>query len=421
MTYKKSIVGGLIGLFLVGAVSMFGYTSGDSIANAQDGGTPPPAMPVTVEVVRSEPIQLWQSFSAHMAAVDYAEIKPQVSGTITEVRFEDGAHVEAGDILFVIDPRPYKAAVNFAQAELSAAQNRAYLAEKEKNRAADLVETDAISRRVYDERVSASKVADADVQRARAQVDQAKINLDYAYVKAPISGKASRAELKVGNRVDAGPQAPVLTSIVSSDGIYADFEIDEQTYLKYVRNSRTQDTDTGEAQSAPIPVKISLDQDNVSYEGVIHSFDNRIDTGSGTIRARAYLDNKDGSLLPGMFAKVYVGQTTPSEKIVVAERAIGTDQDRKFVYVIDDKNTAAYRPVTIGDSVNGKRVVTSGLEVGDQVITEGIIRIRPGMPVAAQEPESSEVIVIEGDAVKQQQQEEPGEQALDQQAQTAEE
>ena len=354
--------------------------SRSAVASALDAADQnPQAMPVIAETVAREAVQIWNNYSARLEAVDFAEIRPQVSGVISEVKFEDGQIVAAGDVLYVIDLRPFEAAVNLAKAELSASKNQSSLTWKELKRAKELIKTDAISKRILDERASAHNVAAASVEAAQARLDRAEINLDHAYVKAPISGRVSRSEIKVGNLVEAGPSAPILTSIVSQQGIFADFEVDEQSYLKYIR-SAARDL----AAENKVPVKLMLDGDTVEYKGFVQSFDNRIDVSSGTIRARAFFANEDDALLPGMFASVQMGTPSSQDAILVDERAIGTDQNRKFVYVVNDQNMTEYREIKIGENVGGKRVIKEGLSEGDQVITEGIIRIRPGILVDAQ-------------------------------------
>ncbi len=338
----------------------------------------PQATPVVTQSVSVQTVQIWNQYSARLAAVEYADIRPQVSGTITKVKFKDGQHVEEGDVLFIIDPRPYEAAVHQAEAELNVAKNESFFTHKELVRARELIKTNAISKRSFDERSSAHKVAVSSVLAAEARLNRARIDLDYAFVKAPISGRLSRAEIERGNLVEAGSSAPVLTSIVSTDGIYADFEVDEQTYLKYIRSSARD-----RASENVIPVKLIIEGDNVEYDGFIDSFDNQIDVSSGTIRARALFENADGALLPGMFASVKMGTPYNNDNILISEAAIGTDQDKKFVYVVNAESIAEYREVRLGKSVKGQRVIHSGLAEGDVVITEGIIRIRPGMPVSA--------------------------------------
>lgn len=359
-------------------LSEFGLYSQDANANAPETIQAPQAMPVTVDIVKQEPVQIWKEFSARMAAVDFAEIRPQVGGNITEIRFEDGQQISKGDVLFVIDPRPFQATVNQVKAELKAAQNDAAHANKTLERAKGLIKTDAISQRLYDERENSYQVAKTAVAAAKARLVQAKINLDHAYVKAPISGRVSRAEITIGNLVTAGPNAPLLTSIVSSDGIYADFDVDEQSYLTHIRSAAKD-----KAAENRIPVKLTLSDGVEQYEGFIHSFDNRINTASGTIRARAYFANEDNSLLPGMFSKIQIGSAITQTHILVNEKAISTNQDRKFVYVVNEENQVAYREVSIGNSLAGKRIISAGLQEGESVITEGISRIRPGMLVEA--------------------------------------
>lgn len=367
-----------LAIVAIAVISGVTYYKRQETANTLEGsgGQAPQAMPVTVEIVKSEPMQIWNDYSARLEAVDFAEIRPQVSGAIVDVKFEDGQAVEQGDILYVIDPRPYEAAVNQAEAELSAAESQSSLTGKELARARELIKTNAVSKRILDERSSAHSVASASAKAAQARLERAQIDLDYAHVKAPISGRAGRAEIKEGNLVQAGPSAPLLTSIVSMEGVYADFEVDEQSYLKYIR-SNARDL----AAESKVPVRLMLSGESIEYNGFIHSFDNRIDASSGTIRARALFANKDGALLPGMFASVKMGTPSTQDQILITERAIGTDQDRKFVYVVNDKNTVEYRTVKIGKSITGNRVIKSGLSEGDQVITEGIIKIRPGMLV----------------------------------------
>jgi len=335
------------------------------------------AMPVAAETVKSKPTQIWNSYSARLEAVDYVEIRPEVSGKIEEVSFEDGQTVEAGTKLFLIDTRPYQAALNQAKAELAAARNQSSLTWKELKRAKELIKTNAISKRVVDERSTAHSVASSQMKAAQAKLDLAALNLEYAKVKAPISGRLSRAEIKKGNLVQAGPNAPILTTIISTNEIYADFEVDEQSYINFINDAKT-----SASKDKKIPVMLTIGE-NTEREGHIDSFDNRIDVTTGTIRARAIFDNADGALLPGMFATVKMGSPSKRNQITISEKAIGTDQDRKFVYVINDKNLTEYRQIKIGDSSKGMRVILSGLEEGEKVITKGIIRIRPGTLVAA--------------------------------------
>lgn len=365
-------------LFIVLLVSVLALassiTSADKALAAGGGGTPQ-AMPVEVRKINAEAIQIWKNFSGHVVAVDRAEIRPQVSGRITEIRFENGQYVEKGDVLVVIDPRPYQAALDQAQAALNVAIAQANLAEKEYQRARKLIKTDAISQGLLDERTNKRGSARATVQGAKAVLGSAKINLDYAYVKAPISGRISRAEITQGNLVQSGSSAPLLTSIVADEDMYVDFEVDERTYIDSVKMN-------GLSSSQKVPVRLMLMNGTVEYKGVVDSFDNRIDPASGTIRARAVFKNEDKFLLPGMSVSVLMGSTGDENIILVPERAIGTDQDRKFVYIVDGDGVAKYREVRIGDSIGGQRVILSGLKEGETIIAKGLVRIRPGVPVA---------------------------------------
>jgi len=391
--FKNRAVISAILIFIVAGGLIFYFGPGVFASEQAQGGQggQPQAMPVQVSIISSEPVQIWNSFSGRIVAVDKAEIRPQVSGRITEIKFEDGQHVEAGDVLMIIDPRPYKAAVNEAQAALATARTEASLAEKEYQRAKSLIQTEAISQSLLDRRLNNRQSASAAVKRAQAQLEQAEINLDYAYVKAPISGKVSRAEITEGNLVQSGSSSPVLTSIVADDRVYADFEVDENTYIAAIKAH-------GAGHDQDIPVRLKIPGRDKEFKGTIQSFDNQIDPSTGTIRARAVFDNEEKMLLPGMTVTVLMGGASENNQIVLTERAIGTDQDRKFVYLVNDDKMIEYREVKIGDSVNGKRVILDGLSEGEMVVAEGIVKIRPGMPVmpkvnadtAAGEPENKE-------------------------------
>ncbi len=365
---KRAILGGLalVGMAVVGL----------SLHNA--GATPGPAaaadaaIPVTVASVDAKPVRLWSEFSGRLTAVDSADIRPQVSGRITEIRFKDGENVHAGDVLLVIDPRPYAAAVAKAEADLATARTNARLAGTELDRARRLVEAQALARDTYDQRANAVGVAQASIQSAEAVLAQAKLDLDHAYVKAPIDGRVGRAEITVGNLVQTTP-APLLTTIVSNDGIYADFDVDEQTYLRSVRaHAATLE------QEKKLPVQLTVQGDAHTYDGTIESFDNRIETGTGTIRARARFANTDGTLVPGMFVSVRLWAAEPSNAILVAEDAVGSDQSKRFVFVVTPGHKADYREVALGQEMDGKRVVLSGLHSGEKIIIDGVQRVQPG-------------------------------------------
>lgn len=331
-----------------------------------------PAVDVVTLQVRQ--VRLWNAFSGRLSAVDQVDVRPRVGGTIEQVLFAEGQLVAAGDPLYIIDPRPYQAAVASAEAELAAAESRARLAQLERRRAAELIEKKVISQSAYDTSFNDHKVALASIDAAKAALQQARLDLEYAHITAPVAGRISRAEITAGNVVQAGANAPVLTTIVSQDRLYAEFDVDEQTYVKAVRSG---------GSGAAMPVEMSLSgDDSVVYRGRIHAFDNRLDSRSGTIRARAIFDNSDGALVPGMYANVRLGAASESQKLLLSERAVGTNQDRRFVYTVDSDGRVGYREVTLGRSISGQRVVLSGLVAGEQVIVNGLQRVRPDMQVA---------------------------------------
>lgn len=332
----------------------------------------PQAMPVQVMTLQAKPMRVSSDYSGKLTAVDFVEVRPRVGGTITKVFFEEGAIVTEGDPLFEIDLRPYRAAASQAQAALNKAYSEAAFAREELNRAKKLVEAGHTSKSVYDQRASSQKVADASIRAAQAQLTQANLNLEYATITAPITGRIGRAEKTVGNLVEVGGAAPLLTTIVSHDKIYAEFDVDEQTYLSAIRQSRV--------SNEALDVTLHLAGDDKRYAGKMHSFDNQINPESGTIRARALLANDDGALMPGMFATVSL--SLPEKTVVsVPESAIGTDQNKRFVYVVGEGNKVVYREVKLGASSKGQRIVTNGVSEGEQLILSGLQMLHPDMPV----------------------------------------
>jgi len=363
--------------FVAVSVGIFGFYEFSGASAQPKAAAQIPVVPVSVERVNPTETRVWSEFSGRLNAVNYAEIRPEVSGRITEVHFRDGQIVRVGEVLFIIDPRPFEAAFAKAEANLASARTNAEYAQVELDRATTLVKSNAIAQRQYDERANAKRVADAAVQATEAELLQAKVDIDHAYVKAPITGRVSRPEITLGNLVESGPNAPVLTSIVSNDGIYADFDVDEQTYLTTVRSG------AGEAEKEHrFPVQMSVQGENGRvYKGAIYSFDNRISTSSGTIRARARFDNADGSLVPGMFVSVKLGSSMKSDALLIPERAIGNDQNKKFVFVVGADSKAAYREVALGPQVGADRIVTSGLHPGERIIVDGLQHVMPDMAV----------------------------------------
>jgi RND family efflux transporter MFP subunit len=329
---------------------------------------------VTVAPAVERVVADWDEFTGHFEAVNSVEVRPRIGGLVERVGFVEGALVRQGDVLFVIDSRPYQAEVARAEAVLAQARTRNQLAGMEVERAQKLVNSQAISREELDARTSGRAEGDAGVRAAQAAVRVARLNLEWTVVRAPISGRVGRAEITAGNIVQAGPT--LLTTIVSLDPIYVYFDTDEQAYLKYM----------GGQGAGPNGREVLIGLANESgfpHQGRLNFVDNRVDGASGTIRARAVLSNPNRQFTPGLFARVRLlgGQRHPAT--LVQDAAIGTDQDRKFVLVLKSDTTVEYRPVTTGSVVEGLRTIQSGLKPGERVVINGLMRVRPGMKVAA--------------------------------------
>ena len=308
---------------------------------AHGGATPPAPSATEVDVAQviSDTIVDHQPYSGRLEAVDRVEIRPLVSGTIVAVRFKDGALVKKGDPLFDIDPRPYQAEVNRAAAQVAVAQANAQYARTDATRAEGLLGATAIAKRDYDQTMNTASATAAALKAAQAALEFARLNLSYAHIVAPVTGRVSRAELTLGNVVSTGAGAPVLCTLVSISPIYAAFEVDEQTYLR----------DLGKGSRTAQPVALGLaDESGYSRNGSIDSVDNRLDKQSGTIRVRARFDNADGILLPGLYARVKVGSGAAHGAVLIDDAAVGTDQDKKFVLVIDAASRAQYRQIEPG-------------------------------------------------------------------------
>ncbi|PRE82001.1 efflux RND transporter periplasmic adaptor subunit [Burkholderia gladioli] len=383
---RLATVAGAIALAgAAGAIGIAHGPGGRPLAEARAAGAPA-AIDVDAAVVISRGITDWQSYTGRLEAVDQVEVRPLVSGTIVAVHFRDGALVRKGDPLFTIDPRPYQAAVDRAAAQLAAALARAAYTSADATRAERLIGDNAIARRDYDEKQNAAREAAAGVKAAQAALEAARVDLGYTRIVAPVAGRVSRAELTPGNTVSAGANAPLLTTLVSVSPIYASFEVDEQTYLQYLGHDR----------DARVPVALGLaDENGYSRDGVIASVDNRLDTGSGTVRVRASFANTDGALVPGLYARVKVGGGRAHDAILVDDAAIGTDQSRKYVLVVDASSRIRYRTVQPGGLHDGLREIEAGLAPGERIVVNGTLRVRPndlvharmvGMADAAKQP-----------------------------------
>jgi multidrug efflux system membrane fusion protein len=342
---------------------------------------PPPPPGVTVAAVPKRDVNEWDEFTGRLEAVDAVQIRPRVSGYIRKVAFDEGNGVRKGQVLFEIDPRPYQAALARAEAELEVARTRAQLAERDVVRAERLVAVQAISREEFDSRTAGQAEGAASVRAAAAAVASARLDLEWTKVRSPISGRVSRANVTEGNLVQSGgPDATLLTTVVSLDPIYATFEGDEQTYLRYVALARDGSRPSSRTHRTPIRLGLANEQ-GFPHEGYVDFVDNQLNPEAGTIRFRAVFSNKDGFFTPGLFARIRLEGNETRPATVVLDRAVGTDQDKKFVLVVKPDSTVDYRPVSLGRLLDGFRVVDSGLEPGERVVINGLQRVRPGMKV----------------------------------------
>ena len=347
----------------------------------------PPATPVTVAVVKSRDVTTWQEFSGRLEAVDRVEIRPRVGGAIQSVNFREGALVKAGDLLFTIDPAPYEATVAQANGQVASAEARVALANTELERGRRLASNRTISQSDLDQRQHAVAEAEAALKTAQAVLRSAELELDYTKVRAPVAGRAGKIEITVGNLVAAGSTSSALTTLVSSDPIYASFNASEEIVARAL--SRLPATDGALPPIDQIPVEIgTLADEGTPIKGKLQLIGNEVDASSGTIPVRAVIDNPQGLLIPGQFVRIRMGEPRPDNRILVSEKAIGTDQDKKFVFVVDAENKVAYRPVELGGSADGERIVASGLADGDKVIVNGLQRVRPGALVDPQTKEA---------------------------------
>jgi RND family efflux transporter MFP subunit len=338
-----------------------------------------PAPPeVSVARVLVKEIVEYDEFTGRLAAPDSVQIRPRVSGYIDKVQFKEGAEVRKGDVLFVIDQRPYQAELDRAKAELTRAQTRAELSKRERERAEKMIVSKAISQEEFDERSNNEREATASIAGAQAAVDVAKLNLDFTRVTSPISGRVSRAEVTEGNLVSGGQGgAPtLLTTVVSQDPIWAYFDSDERVYLKQRGLA---------AKKGKVPVFLGLaNEDGYPHQGYLDFIDNQVDPGTGTIRARGVFENKNRQFTPGLFARIKLEGGEKHEAVLIDDRAVGTDQDKKFVLIVKD-NAAAIQFVQLGPIVDGFRVVRGGLKANDRIIVNGLQRVRPGTPVTPKE------------------------------------
>jgi RND family efflux transporter MFP subunit len=343
--------------------------------------TAKPLEQVTVAQVISRSVTEFDEFTGRFEAVDRVEIRPRVSGYISSVNFTEGSEVHKGDVLFVIDPRPYDAELKRAKAQLAQARTQMALAKSERERAMKLLQQHAISQEEFDTRSASDEQANASIDVAQAALDTAALNVTFTRITAPISGRISRAQVTQGNLVASGQT--LLTTLVSIDPIYVRFDGDEQAYLRYTKLAR--EGTRASSRDAQNPVLVGLaDENGYPHHGVMVFVDNELDPATGTIRGRAKLDNHDRAFTPGLFARVKLIGNGTYNALLINDSAIGTDQTVKFVLVVNADNKIQYRPVKLGPVVDGLRVVREGLTSGESIVVNGLQRVHPGAQVAPQ-------------------------------------
>ncbi|MBK5921887.1 hypothetical protein CCR80_12680 [Rhodothalassium salexigens] len=343
----------------------------------------PPQVEVTTPLV--DQVVEWDEYTGRFQAVKSVEVRARVSGYLESFHFTDGTMVDKGDLLFVIDQRPYQAALNRAEAAVERADARLAYTKTEVARAEALLERNNISKEQYDLRLQEMRQAQADLTSAKAERRTAELDFEFTEVRAPISGRVSEHAVDVGNLINGGAgNATPLTNIVSLDPIHFVFDASERAFLRYQRTGPGGEGAAQGALGAPVRVKLSDEAGSV-HEGTIDFVDNQVDEGTGTIRARAVFENADGALTPGVFGRLQLKGRGPYEAMLLPDKAVVSDQDRKMVYVVGDDQTAQVRPIKLGPMYKGLRVIRSGLAPDDRVIVAGLMFVRPNAPVRPQE------------------------------------
>jgi membrane fusion protein, multidrug efflux system len=340
--------------------------------------TPQPeqAAPAPVATVEPRDVILWDAFSGRLEAVERIDVRARVGGAIQATHFTEGELVKAGDLLVTIDPAPYAAEVRRLEAQVAGAEARVAMTASDWERGRRLSDQQIVTARDLDARANAFKEAKASLDATKAALEAARLNLSFTEVRAAVGGRVGRREITPGNLVATGAGAAVLTTLVSVDPVYASFDADEAVVLKALAS--VADPAGGRGKLDRIPVEMET-VEGVRARGHLQFIDNTVDARSGTVRVRATFANGDGHLIPGQFARMRLGQAAPEPLLLIDERAVGTDQDKKFVLVVGADNRAAFRAITLGRAVDGLRVVTSGLSGGERIVVNGLQRLRPGM------------------------------------------
>jgi RND family efflux transporter MFP subunit len=344
----------------------------------------PPPPQVSVAAVVEKRVKDWDEFTGRFQAVETVEIRPRVSGYIDKIAFKEGSLVKQGDLLFVIDPRPYQADYDRAAADLKRYKTALELARIESTRVQRLRESGAVSQEELDERTSTVAQAEANVAGAQAALESAALNMGFTRVTSPVTGRVSRAEVTRGNLVTGGNNGgTLLSSVVSMDPIYLYFDSDEQAYLRYMQMARSGERTS--PRDATNPVHIGLaNEEGFPHAGTMDFVDNQLNPQTGTIRARAVFVNKDGLFTPGLFARVQLVGSDDYNAILIDDRAVNTDQSQKYVFLLGADNKVEYRKVKLGRVIDGLRIVREGLKPGDVIVVNGAQRVHPGLTVAPQ-------------------------------------
>ncbi|MEH6717803.1 MAG: efflux RND transporter periplasmic adaptor subunit [Aurantimonas endophytica] len=354
-------------------------------AAGQAAAAAPQALKVPVTAVTPRSVTLWREYSGRLEAVDRVEIRPRVGGAIQSFHFREGALVKKGDLIATIDQAPYQAAVARVRADVEAAEAQVHLAALEVTRAESLVTSRTVSQSTLDQRSSAYDQAVASADAAKAALTTAELDLGYTEVRAPIDGRIGRIEVTAGNLVAAGLSSAVLTTMVSVDPIYAGFDVNAGDVAEILSALPDQDGPLPAYGDIPVEVqRFGSEGAQAAVRGHVQLIGNEVDPSSGTLRIRASLANPKGSLIPGEFVRIRLGQPKPEDRLLISERAVGTDQDRKYVLVVGEDRKVEYRTITLGATVDGLRVVEDGLKPGEQIVVEGIQSLTPGTLV---EPE----------------------------------
>ncbi len=382
-TLRRRMLLGSVALVAAAAMAGTMLSFPDKASSGEAAAKPAPALPVSVSVVQQRDVALWDEFSGRLEAIERVEVRSRVAGAVQSVHFREGALVKQNDLLITIDPAPYAAEVERAEAQAAAAHARVLLTKNEMERGQQLSDTRTISARDLDQRTNAHREAEANLRAAQAALRSAKLNLDYTQVRAPVAGRVGKLEITAGNLVAAGPGAPVLTTLVSINPIYASFNADEQIVWRALQSLGENGHEYDQIDRIPV-VMTTVTSNGASFKGKMQLIDNQFDARTGTVRVRAVFDNADGRLIPGQFARLRMGQAKTEPALAVSERAIGTDQDKKYVLVVDPENKTVYREVILGPAVDGLRVVTQGLKSGERIVVNGLQRVRPGAVVEPQ-------------------------------------